>query len=270
MQQRTLRPYHLCAMSDHSSPRTVVHRAGATRPRDDQAITLVQGSAIPQNAWQQIYPVASGRNSADGSNGSLPMTFDGQSCGLFAVDIVGFNGWQRDDDIQMHVHTSLYEIVQAAFDRSGVPWSACAHEDRGDGMLVVLPPAIPADALADPIPDRIRRLIRRYNRVSCEAARIKVRVAAHIGPVHHDGYGFVGRAICLLCRLLDASSFKRMLSDSGADVAIIASGYMYENVIRRSPSVIDPDLFRPLPVRVKETRTRAWAYIPGQLSSDTG
>jgi diaminopropionate ammonia-lyase len=56
-----------------------------------------------------------------------------------------------------------------------------------------------------------------------------------------------------------------MLAQSGAEVAFIASGYVYENVIRRRPSLVDPARFQPLPVRVKETRTRAWAYVLGVL-----
>jgi hypothetical protein len=199
------------------------------------------------------------------SNGSSLVSPDGQLCGLFAVDIAGFNGWRRDDDIQIYVHKSLYEMLQAAFDRSDVPWFGCAHEDRGDGVLVIVPPMISIAGLVDPIPERLRSLVRRHNRVSCEAARIQLRVAAHIGPVHNDGHGFVGRDVNLLCRLLDARSLKRMLAQSGAEVAFITSGYVYENVIRRRPSLVDPALFQPLSVRVKETRTRAYAYILGAL-----
>lgn len=190
---------------------------------------------------------------------------DGQLCGLFAVDIVGFNGLRRDDDIQIYVHESLYEMLHIAFDRSDVPWFSCVHEDRGDGVLVIVPPIIPVAGLVDLIPERLRRLVRRHNRVSCEAARIQLRVAAHVGPVHNDGHGFVGRDVNLLCRLLDARSLKRMLAQSGAEVAFITSGYVYENVIRRRPSLVDPTLFQPLSVRVKETRTRAWAYVLGTL-----
>ncbi len=196
-------------------------------------------------------------------NGSPFVPPNGQLCGLFAVDIAGFNSSRRDDDIQMYVHESLYDMLQAAFDRSEVPWSGCAHEDRGDGVLVVIPPMIPITGLVDPIPQRLRSLIRRHNRVSCEAARIQLRIATHVGPVHHDGHGFVGHAVTLLYRLLDTRSLKRMLAQSGADVAFIASGYIYENVIRRRPSLVDPALFQSLPVRVKETRTRAWAYLLG-------
>jgi hypothetical protein len=83
-------------------------------------------------------------------------------------------------------------------------------------------------------------------------------VATHVGPVHHDRYGFVGRDVNLLCRILDAPTFKRMLAESGAEIAFIASSYLYENIVVRRPSLIDPGLFKPMTVRVKETRTRAW------------
>lgn len=132
-------------------------------------------------------------------------------------------------------------------------------------MLWHVPQSCDATGLVDPIPDRLRRLIRRHNRVSCEAARIQLRVAAHVGPVHNDGHGFVGRDVNLLCRLLNARSLKRMLAESGAEVVFVTSGYVYENVIRRRPSLVDPALFQPLSVRVKETRTRAWAYVVGAL-----
>jgi hypothetical protein len=200
-------------------------------------------------------------------HGSSLASADGQLCGLFAVDIAGFNALGRDDDIQIYVHESLYGMLQTAFDRSDVPWFSCAHEDRGDGVLVIVPPMIPVAGLVDPIPERLRRLVRRHNRVSCDAARIQLRVAAHIGPVHNDGYGFVGRDVNLLCRLLDARSLKRMLAESGAEVAFITSGYVYENVIRRRPSLVDPAVFQSLTVRVKETRTRGWAYVLGTLGA---
>jgi hypothetical protein len=179
------------------------------------------------------------------------------------VDIAGFNAAQRDDDIQMYVHSSLYAMLRIAFDRSEIPWADCAFEDRGDGVLVIVPPTLSVTGLVDPIPERLRGLVRRHNRVSADAARIQLRVAAHIGSVHHDGYGFVGHDVTLLCRLLDARPLKRMLAKSGAEVAFIASKYLYDNVIRSRPSLVDPDVFQPMPVRVKETRTRAWAYALG-------
>jgi hypothetical protein len=94
---------------------------------------------------------------------------DGQVCSLFAVDIAGFTGAQRDNDIQVYVRQSLYKMLDTAFNRSDVPWSDCSHEDRGDGAIVVVPSTIPAARIV-PIPDRLRLLIRLHNRVSCDGA----------------------------------------------------------------------------------------------------
>ena len=168
----------------------------------------------------------------------------------------------------MYIHKSLYEMLRAAFDGSGVPWSRCVHEDRGDGVLVVVPPTIPAAGLVA-VPDKLIIPIRRHNGVSCDAARIQLRIATHVGPVHYDGHGFVGHDVTLLFRLLDARPLRRMLSESGADVAVAASGYIYENVIRRQPSLADVAQFRRLSVRVKETKTCAWAYALGSPATRT-
>jgi hypothetical protein len=184
-------------------------------------------------------------------------------CGLFAVDIAGFTGPERDDDIQEWIHNALYQILQAAFNRSGLPWRGCLHEDRGDGALIVIPAAIGAAGLVDPLLERMRGHIRRHNRMSCPAARMQLRVAAHIGLVRHDGHGFVGDAVNQLFLLLDAPPLKRMLTDSGAELAFIASDYLYETVIRRHPTLVDPAVFTPLRVRVKNRKTHGWICLPG-------
>jgi hypothetical protein len=183
-------------------------------------------------------------------------------CGLFAVDIARFTAPHRDDDIQVYMHESLYKMLETAFDRSDVSWADCSHEDRGDGVLIVAPAVIPAAMLA-PIADRLRTLIRRHNRVSCEAAHIQLRTAVHLGPVHHDGHGFIGADVNLLCRLLDVRQLKYRLANSATEIALITSDYFYSNVIRRQPSFVDPALFDSVRIRVKETRARAWVYLPG-------
>ena len=58
---------------------------------------------------------------------------DGQVCALFAVDIAGFTGPHRDDDIRLYLHEELYQVLHKAFDGSGIPWADCFCEDRGDG-----------------------------------------------------------------------------------------------------------------------------------------
>ena len=126
---------------------------------------------------------------------------DGQVCALFAVDIAGFTAPERDDDIRLYLHEELYKLLEKAFDGSGIPWNRCFREDRGDGVLTVIPPGNVCKNIIDPLAERLRGLIRRHNHVFRDAAAIQLRVAAQ-RPVDHDGHGFIGSDINLLFRML--------------------------------------------------------------------
>jgi len=191
---------------------------------------------------------------------------DGQLCTLFAVDIAGFTSPRRDDDIRLYLHEELYEVLEKAFDGSGIPWAGCFCEDRGDGALIVVPPSIACKGIIDPLPERLRGLIRRHNHVSCPAAGIQLRAAVHIGPVEHDSHGFVGSDINMLFRMLEAQPLKRALAGSGAELAMIVSDDVYRSLVCRYPSLVSPDAFQRVRFQVKHTRTWAWTYLPGVSS----
>lgn len=188
---------------------------------------------------------------------------DGQLCTLFAVDIAGFTSPGRDDEIRLYLHEELYEVLQKAFDRSGIPWARCFHEDRGDGALIVVPPGVACKGIIDPLPERLRGLIRRHNHVSCPAAGIQLRAAAHIGPVEHDGHGFVGSDINLLFRMLEARPLKRALAGSRAELALIVSDDVYRSLVCRCPSLVSPEAFQRVKFQVKHDRASGWTYLPG-------
>lgn len=186
-----------------------------------------------------------------------------QHCLIFAVDIAGFGDRSRDDEIQLALRRALYQLLEDSFGASGVPLSGCLHEDRGDGAIIIIPARIPTVTLIDPLLDRLREGLRLHNRLSSEAAKIRLRSALHTGEVHRDEHGLAGTALNHLCRLLDAPPLKQALGDSAADLAFIASDDVYESVIRHAPRLVDPDAYLPVAVRVKETRARAWVHLPG-------
>jgi hypothetical protein len=188
----------------------------------------------------------------------------GQICAMLALDIAGFTRPDRDEEVRIHIHKALYEILREALQGSGVPWDRCHHEDRGDGALVVASPDIPAHGIIDPFPDRLRGLIRVHNRMSAPAARIQVRAAAHIGPVYRDDHGLIGDDINLLFRMLDAKPLHTALAGSGgAELALAISGYMYDSLVRRHPALAGPALLRQINTQVKGTRVNAWIHLPG-------
>jgi hypothetical protein len=76
------------------------------------------------------------------------------------------------------------------------------------------------------------------------------------------GHGFIGSDVNFLFRMLEAPPLKRALASSGAELALIASVYVYVNVICRHPSLFDPDACQPTRFQVKNLRAKAWTYFP--------
>jgi class 3 adenylate cyclase len=242
---------------------SVPHRA----PRHD----LAAGSRTwPDLAGEGLARLTGRNNRPDGVRLSLArmpvLPTDGQMCAVFAVDIVGFTRPDRDDDIRRYLHEKLYEYLQIAFDSSGIPWQDCFSEDRGDGALIVVPPGISFKGLIHPLPERLRGHIRRHNHVSRESASIQLRAAAHIGPVEYDGHGFVGTDVNFTFRMLEARPVKHMLAASGAELCLAVSDYVYRGLVCRYPSLVHPDTFRSVRFQAKNTRARAWTYLPGASS----
>jgi hypothetical protein len=188
---------------------------------------------------------------------------DGQVCTLCAVDIAGFTRPDRDEETQSHLRHTLHAIVREGFSASGIPWGQCPQQDRGDGLLVILPPAIPPHMITGLFPERLRHLIGRHNRFAVAAARIQVRAALNIGPVYRDEQGYSGEDVNLLCRMLDSRPLRRQLADTGTELALMVSARVHDTVVMRHPSLVDPGAFKPVRTRVKWTRIDAWIYAPG-------
>lgn len=194
----------------------------------------------------------------------MPGLVTGRSlhCSIVAFDIVGFGDRRRDDDIQLYVRDALYRVLEKAFDAVGVPWRACHREDRGDGVLVVVPALASIEPLISPLADRVRAGLRRHNKVSSEAAQIRLRMALHAGHVHFDEYGVAGQTLVHAFRLLEAPAFKAAFAATSCELGFVVSDRLYDDVIRHGPGLIDPGLYDAISVSVKETEARAWVYFP--------
>lgn len=186
---------------------------------------------------------------------------NGQVCAMLGVDIAGSTRAGRDEEIQLYQRSCLYALVRDGLDGSGMPWDQCQYEDRGDGAVLIFPPGLAAQPVVDSFPERLRSLIRRHNRCSCQSARMQLRVAAHVGPVYCDEHGFAGDDVTLLCRMLDAQPLRQALCESGSELAFIISDYVYDKVVLRGHSLVGPKSFRPVKAQVKGTRIHAWIYL---------
>ena len=183
-----------------------------------------------------------------------------------AFDIVAF-GTRFDDEVQVFVHRNLYEILELAFERAGVSWTASRREDRGDGALIIVPPATAPSALVGPLVTELTTCLRRYNKLVAEAAQIRLRMAVHYGPVYADPNGLVGTSLVHLYLMLDAPAFRRTLSASGADLGVVTSERLYRDVIEPDRATPPVGCYRPIEVNLKETRSPAWVYVPDDPAS---
>jgi hypothetical protein len=127
----------------------------------------------------------------------------------------------------------------------------------------LVPPDIPAHRIVNPFPGRLSESIRVYNKMSCSAAQIQVRAAAHLGTVYRDKHDLVSDDINLLFRMLNARPLKTDLERTGAGLALASSACMYDSLIRPRPSLIGPGPMRHVRATVKGTRIDAWIYVPG-------
>ncbi len=182
---------------------------------------------------------------------------------IVVVDVADFTNPSRIVHDLMAVQEGLYAVLRAAFGDSGVDFDSCATEDRGDGAMVLVPADVPKSRLADLLPDRLVAELRRYNATRVSSARFKLRVGMHAGDIRHNDHGWVGHALNLAFRILEAEHAKNALNRSDGTVALIVSNYFYDEVIRQDPGTV-PEAYREINVSVKKFTGNAWLRLPGE------
>ncbi|OLT37380.1 hypothetical protein BJF79_29545 [Actinomadura sp. CNU-125] len=156
---------------------------------------------------------------------------------------------------------AMYRQVGVSLNAAGFGLADCYREDRGDGVMVLVPPEIGTEPLLTTVVENLKAELRRYNKAASDLARIRLRVAVHTGEARHDGNGVVGTAVNHAFRILDAQAFKDALNESEASLAVIVSERVYDDVVQHGPGLIDPDDYRPVGVVVKETVGTAWVRV---------
>jgi len=179
---------------------------------------------------------------------------------ILIVDVERFGDPARTNAHQLAVRDALYQALQQSFSSARISWADCAAEDRGDGILVLVPPAVPKSWLVTRVPAYLVEALVRHNAVHPEQERIRLRMVLHAGEVHQDPHGFAGVSINRAFRLIEAPASRTALRDSSGVVALIASDWFYDEVVRHHPAAA-PSCFRQVHVVMKETEMTAWVRV---------
>ena len=183
---------------------------------------------------------------------------------IVVVDIVESTNPIRRNGDRVIIRDAMYESLSGAF--KWHDWMACYHEDRGDGVLLLVPPGVPKDWLVTNLPERLEAALARHNAAQQDPARaaatqFRLRVAINAGEVTFDRHGVVGAAIDYTFRLAEAPPLKTAFADSPDVCALIVSDWFYNDVVFHH-SDARPDSYQHIDCRVKQTPVSAWMRVP--------
>jgi len=159
----------------------------------------------------------------------------------------------------MAVREGMYRAVSEAFVSAGLPWDD--HEDRGDGIFVLIRPEVPKSLLVEPLPSELVAALNGHNRVHPDEERIRLRMSLHAGEVHIDQNGSAGKSVNWAFRLIEAEPLKAALASSPGVLAIIVSSWFFSEVVRHAAAGVATS-YRPVLVTAKDGTEPGWVCLP--------
>ncbi|MGD3109747.1 hypothetical protein [Streptomyces sp. YGL11-2] len=167
-----------------------------------------------------------------------------------------------DDVDKPRMRARIYRVLEAAFTHAKVARDAVHMEDRGDGVLLSVAGRIAVTRLLGLWLVEVHENLRDENR----ALRVPLglRVGMHVGPVRHDDRGISGRAVDLACRLADSPVARRLLDAERADLVLVASESLYEDVVSSGGKFVEPARYSAARLSLKEGEVTAWFHLPGR------
>jgi hypothetical protein len=179
---------------------------------------------------------------------------------ILIVDVEKFSDPTRTNIHQLAIRDTVYNVLEQSFAKACISWTECVTEDRGDGVLILIPPTVPKSLLVEKLPIHLTELLAQHNASCPDQLRIRLRVALHAGEVHPDAHGYASTSINRAFRMIEASAPRTALRHSSGVVALVVSDWFYDEVVRHCPSA-EPSCFRKVHVSVKESKMTAWVRI---------
>ncbi|MET7402101.1 macro domain-containing protein [Dactylosporangium sp. NPDC005572] len=173
----------------------------------------------------------------------------------FVVDVAGYG--RRTASEQVDLQQRVAALVDEVLRDLNLRLADTRHHGTGDGMVVFLPSEV-----------EVHRALARLLRSAAEALaednrryrdRMRLRMAAVIGPLGPAAIGFSGDAIVEAGRLVDSDALRRALADRpGSDLVFAVSDQLHAYL--HAYAGVRSAEFRPIDVRTKEFHGRAWLW----------
>ncbi|PWS50316.1 hypothetical protein DLE01_19040 [Streptomyces sp. FT05W] len=182
---------------------------------------------------------------------------------IVVLDIENFSS--RPDPIQRSLRAAMYEVLGEALLQAGLPVDGVVTEDRGDGVLMIVPATVSPIVLAGPFVRALDDELRQKAVVHSPAHAMRFRVALHQGIAARDREGWSGDAVNTACRLVDAGPLRKVLAAAASSrMVFVVSDEIYRAVVRHGHRSIDPAAYLPMPFHTKHGELiGSWVTVPG-------
>lgn len=213
-------------------------------------------------AWADSSTPDAGRRKATGIAAATrePVTLTTIHQTIVAADIEGFGDQRRTNTNQVRIRRGLYGAVRYAFEAADIPWHSCYREDRGDGLLFLASAEVRKSLFVDRFPDILAAALANHNKAHPVVEQIRLRIALHAGEVNFDDYGVTSASITSAFRLVDAKKLKETHAVSPAVLAVVASSWFFDEVIRHSEHS-HAGLYQAITIKNKEIVMPAWIRL---------
>jgi len=191
------------------------------------------------------------------------MSPDPFSYWIVLLDIEDFS--LRPENAQATLHEELYEVVGFALGRAGLGLADCPVQDRGDGMLILVPVGASPTRLLRELQRGLEDALLAHRAKYNEDHRMRLRVGLNQGLVIRMGERWTGTAINDLARLVDAGPVKRVLAEARrAQLVLVVSESVHTSVVLGRYPGIDPAAYLPADFVTKHGEPRrGWVTVPG-------
>jgi hypothetical protein len=182
--------------------------------------------------------------------------------GILGIDIQRFSRREWTDPTKARLRDRLHRLLDEATAHVEVDRSLTDRIDTGDGLWLLVGTAVSTVRLLR-LAAALAVGLSHDNRQAPPGERVRLRVAMHTGAVLRDRHGYTGDSLIHVARILDAPIGRAILDgDPAIDLVLLVSEQVYQDVVRHDYPGIDSARYQPVRVRRKETRTRAWAFVP--------
>ncbi|MGW4638136.1 hypothetical protein ACWEN6_06400 [Sphaerisporangium sp. NPDC004334] len=186
-----------------------------------------------------------------------------------ATDVVGYG--KGDDQRHQSIQRSLLDVLNEAADAAGLSRRGWDRQPSGDGEFAVLPPSESEPQVLDAFVRQLDRVLAHHNRPLKRSARLRLRVAVHVGVVAKAANGYAGQAATQVGRLVDCAPLRRAIETAkNANLALIISDEVHSGTVKQGHTSYTPTDFVRVEVKQKEYQAPAWIHVPAAQHQPDG